>query len=398
MAWKHLGLRGLAAGLALGVVVSGSALPAAGTQHRQAPAAAIVLAQPVLAAAQPLPAAVATKSARTTANLHLRQRAGTQYASLALIPLGTVVARTGRTAGTWWEVMYGGKTGWSSSAYLRAVVSSSSAPAPAPSASSTRWFSGSQALYTRPAYSSKRLMAHSRGTKVTVLRTSGTWSEVRAPSGTGWVRTGGLSKSVTRYTGATIYPSSSHRWTMYRSNIRTGPSTGHRSLGVLPAGEMMPLIQSRNGWSRVKSSRGTGWVKGTLLTNLATKAPPHLQPVTSRMLGAVKRNFPTAYSSVGTVREGSVGHRLGLGADLMITNWSAASGIDNGNRIVDYMIRNQKALAIDYIIWRDRIWLSQDRQWGPYSMGGWGRHLSPRGWNATTLHYDHIHVDTFVAR
>jgi uncharacterized protein YgiM (DUF1202 family) len=396
--WKNTGRRGLAAGIALGIVVAGGAVPAAGAQAPGTATSAV--AGPVRAAAplavapaarSAVPAA-ATKYAKTTANLHLRQRPGTKYASLALMPKGSVVARTGKVSGKWWEVRHAGKTGWASSDYLRSTA------APAAAATSSRWFGGSQALYAKPTFSSKRLMAYTKGTKATVLRTSGSWSEVRALGGRGWIPTAALSKTQTYYTGATILPSATYRWTTGRANVRTGASTAHRSLGILPAGEMMPRLGTKNGWSRVKTSRGTGWIKNTLLTNLATKAPAHLQPVTAKMLKAVKRNFPNHYSSVGTLRSGSIGHRLGLGADFMIRNWSAASGIGNGNQMANYLVANADALGVDYIIWRDRIWLGQDGQWGPYSKGGWGRHLTSRGWNATTMHYDHIHVDTFVSR
>jgi uncharacterized protein YgiM (DUF1202 family) len=306
---------------------------------------------------------------------------------------GTVVARTGRTSGTWWQVRHGGMTGWASSNYLRTTAAPEATP---PAGATVRWFAGSQALYAKPTFASKRLQAFTKGIKATQLRTSGSWSYVQAPGSRGWVPTRDLSKTATRYTGATILPSSSYRWTRYASNVRTGGSTATRSLGVVPAGEMMPLLGTRNGWSKVKTSHGTGWIKGTLLTNLATKAPPHLQPVTARMIKSVKARYGKTFGSVGTLRDGSIGHRLGVGVDFMMRGWNSSTGIRNGDAMAAYLVRNRGALDIDYIIWRDRIWLSQDGQWGPYSKGGWGRHLDSRGWNATTMHYDHLHVETHV--
>jgi uncharacterized protein YgiM (DUF1202 family) len=408
--------RGAAASLALAVVVGGGAPPAAAATGLQQPAAAAgalapgatggsglgaaaalspATAAPASSRPASVPAAAAVKYAKTTANLHLRKGPGTRHASLGLMKKGTVVARTGKVSGAWWQVTYGGKTGWASTTYLRSTTAPATPQTPARKATD-RWFGGSQALYTKPTFASKRLQAHTKGTKATLLRSSGTWSYVQAPSGKGWLPTADLSKTATRYTGATILPSSDYRWTRHRSNVRVGGSTSTRSLGVVPAGEMMPLLQVRNGWSKVKTSRGTGWIKNTLLTNLATNAPAHLQPVTAKLLKNVEARYAGSYSSAGTIRNGSIGHRLGLGVDYMIKGWSTSAGIRKGDALAAYLVKNHRALDVDYVIWRDRIWLSQDGQWGPYSKGGWGRHLDSRGWNATTLHHDHIHVDTLV--
>lgn len=389
---NQLFTQGAVASVALALVAAGGAPPAAAAAPR-APTSSVSAAS--LAASLPLPTAAKTRYATTTANLNLRRGAGTRYSSLGIMKKGTVVVRTGRTSGAWWQVKHGSKTGWASSTYLRATGKPAATPRPGTS-TAIRWFAGSQALYVRPTFASKRLQAFTKGMKATQLRTSGSWSYVQAPGSRGWIPTRDLSKKATRYTGSTILPSSRHRWTRYASTVRTGGSTAFRSRGVVPAGEMMPVLSGRNGWTRVKTSKGTGWIKNTLLTNLATKAPPHLQPVTAKMIKKVKARYGRTYSSVGTLRNGSIGHRLGIGSDFMMRGWSTSSGIRNGNAIASYLVKNRASLDIDYIIWRDRIWLRQDGQWGPYSKGGWGRHLNARGWNATTMHYDHVHVETLV--
>lgn len=389
---NQLFTQGAVASVALALVVAGGAPPAAAAAPRATTSSVSAASS---AASLPLPTAAKTRYAKTTANLNLRRGAGTRYSSLGIMKKGTVVVRTGRTSGAWWQVKHGSKTGWASSTYLRATGKPAATPRPGTS-TGIRWFAGSQALYVRPTFASKRLQAFTKGMKATQLRTSGSWSYVQAPGSRGWIPTRDLSKKATRYTGSTILPSSRHRWTRYASNVRTGGSTAFRSRGVVPAGEMMPVLSGRNGWTRVKTSKGTGWIKNTLLTNLATKAPPHLQPVTAKMIKKVKARYGRTYSSVGTLRNGSIGHRLGIGSDFMMRGWSTSSGIRNGNAIASYLVKNRASLDIDYIIWRDRIWLRQDGQWGRYSKGGWGRHLNARGWNATTMHYDHVHVETLV--
>ncbi|MEH7401738.1 SH3 domain-containing protein [Gottfriedia acidiceleris] len=55
---------------------------------------------------------------QTTANLYLRQGAGTTYKSLVIIPKGKVITATQKN-GNWYKVTYSSKTGWVSGTYLK---------------------------------------------------------------------------------------------------------------------------------------------------------------------------------------------------------------------------------------------------------------------------------------
>ncbi|MES9685292.1 SH3 domain-containing protein [Gottfriedia acidiceleris] len=55
---------------------------------------------------------------QTSANLNLRQGAGTTYNSLVIIPKGKVITATQRN-GNWYKVTYSSKTGWVSGTYLK---------------------------------------------------------------------------------------------------------------------------------------------------------------------------------------------------------------------------------------------------------------------------------------
>ncbi|MFF2877252.1 SH3 domain-containing protein [Gottfriedia sp. NPDC057991] len=55
---------------------------------------------------------------QTTANLNLRQGAGTTYKSILTIPKGKVITATQRN-GKWYKVTYSSKTGWVSGTYLK---------------------------------------------------------------------------------------------------------------------------------------------------------------------------------------------------------------------------------------------------------------------------------------
>ncbi|GAA4366743.1 hypothetical protein [Paeniglutamicibacter cryotolerans] len=119
-----------------------------------------------------------------------------------------------------------------------------------------------------------------------------------------------------------------------------------------------------------------------------------LQPKTKAMISAVKKRYGTSLTGIGGVRNGSNGHGDGLAADFMLRAYNSAAGIKAGEKIAAYLVANHETLDVGFVIWRDRIWLAYDGQWGSYSKGGWGKHLEvSRGWNTTTRHMDHFHAE-----
>ena len=67
-----------------------------------------------------------TKTATTTGNLNLRDKASTGGKILTTIPKGkTVTILSEKDANGWYKVSYGGKTGYVSGAYLNAKTNSS---------------------------------------------------------------------------------------------------------------------------------------------------------------------------------------------------------------------------------------------------------------------------------
>lgn len=379
------------------VVALSAGLIGAGLVPAVAAESALVPVSQEAGAAQ-VSAAAAAKTVtvvKTTANLNLRKKPGKQYESLATLKKGTVVAKTGKTSGKWWQVKVGKNTGWVSSEYLKTstVVAKTGTPKPQVKtpAGSSRWIDGTQAIYAKAAKTSKRLMAQTGGTKVKLLKTVGKWSQVQTPTGKGWIEKSELVTSASKASGN----SRTHRWTVAASNVRRGPSTAHASYGILPANQKVAFIRSANGWSKVTTPKGTtGWIRNTQLTVIEYRALKKLQPKTIAMISAVKKRYGKSLIGVGGVRSGSSGHGDGLAADFMIKGYGSAAGIKAGDKMAAYLVANHENLGLEFIIWRDRIWLAYDGQWGAYSKGGWGKHLEvSRGWNTTTRHMDHIHAE-----
>ncbi|KAB7741381.1 hypothetical protein GA707_17680 [Nostocoides sp. F2B08] len=93
------------------------------------------------------------------------------------------------------------------------------------------------------------------------------------------------------------------------------------------------------------------------------------------VLAAVKASFP-GMTNIGGVRPDSMpDHPSGRALDFM------TSDRGYGDAIANMLISRAGELNIEYIIWRQRVWLPSS---------GW-RTMEDRG-SATANHYDHVHV------
>jgi uncharacterized protein YraI len=130
----------------------------------------------LVAADENVPAATAAPSAGTTtlkatSNVNLRKGPGTSYAILLVIPSGSIVTLLSTTQQNgFYNISYGGSTGWSHSAYLTAVTTTTPAPstdpngAPSPDNAIVRaasavgfsyWWGGGAWLASGPTSSNK---------------------------------------------------------------------------------------------------------------------------------------------------------------------------------------------------------------------------------------------------
>lgn len=336
--------------------------------------------------AAPKPPVAAKPTHRwTTANVNLRPTSSTKGDSLGLVPRGEKVTVVKSTDG-WSNAKTSQGTGWMSSGYLATTA--------VPAKETYRWTTNDVNLRSDGSTDKPSLGVVPEGEKVTYLRSEGGWAQVKSSEGTGWISEGYLSKTVHTPTPETPPPASDakFRWVTANLNLRDSGSTSGKALGVLPIGEKVTFIKSVNGWANVKTSKGTGWVSEAFLAKTVYTAPAGLKPNAVKVKNLIAQLYPYEVYSIGGVRQGSVGHSAGVALDLMIRDYKSASGIKAGDAIAAYLLENRVALGIDYLIWRDRIWLQGRGGWVPYSKGGYGGHLG--AWNDTTLHHDHIHVET----
>ncbi len=86
-------------------------------------------------------------------------------------------------------------------------------------------------------------------------------------------------------------------------------------------------------------------------------------------------------------------HPLGRACDLMYS-YPSAVGIDAGWRAANWLVANQAALGVKYVIWQGKIWNAHTRPgpWTDYVSTAYG---CPNPANVTGCHYDHVHVSMF---
>lgn len=129
---------------------------------------------------------------KTTENLNLRKSPSTSAASLGVMPKGTIVKLTGQKSGTWSQLTWGSKTGWSATQYLstRTYLKDDS----------VRYMTRYSGIYSTAART-KRIGSVNLRTEVSLLEVSGTSSHIKTAYYHGWVD----SKNVVRTRPAKQY-------------------------------------------------------------------------------------------------------------------------------------------------------------------------------------------------
>ncbi|MGL3806051.1 SH3 domain-containing protein [Paeniglutamicibacter sp. R2-26] len=304
-----------------------------------------------------------------------------------------------RTSGSWQQVKTTAGIGWIPSKYLsnKAIKppvsdikpTTPKPPTPLPPTlnfSTPKWTTSAVNVRAAAGTNYKSQGVIPAGEKVLQARAADGWANVKTSKGAGWVSE--------RYLTATQNKpeENQYRWTSGNVNLRTGNGTTYAVIDVVPAGEKVTFLESKGGWARVVSSKGTGWISESLLSKTAVAT---LQPDTLAVINAVRARYSSAISSIGGIRPGSVGHSAGKAADIMIKDYRSPASVAKGDDMAQFLINNRASLGISYLIWQDKIWLGPARGWEEYSKSGKYGQQFVGNWNDTTLHMDHIHAETY---
>lgn len=101
-----------------------------------------------------------------------------------------------------------------------------------------------------------------------------------------------------------------------------------------------------------------------------------LQVRTILVARSISADFPEIHNIGGVRPDALRWHPDGLALDVMIPDPSSAEGIELGNQIVAFVLKNADRFGIQDAIWRGTYYTPGGRQ-----SGGYG-------------HYDHVHITT----
>lgn len=191
-------------------------------------------------------------------------------------------------------------------------------------------------------------------------------------------------------TSASKATAGASRTTTVNLNLRKGPSRSYGVIKVLRKGVRVTLTgRASNGFVKVRSGNGTGWVSTRYLSASkvvarSTRATPRgLKPNAAKTYRAAVTKFPRI-KTVHGVRSGGGDHGTGRAVDLMVPSYKSASGKKLGGDVAGWARTNARSLGISYVIWNQRIW-SVGR-----SKEGW-RAMANRGGDSAN-HKDHVHI------
>ncbi len=378
--------------------------------------------------------AAAGGTATVNANVQVRRAATTMAPAIGTATVGEKVAITDTMEGLWAPVKWRGQSGWIYGSYLDfdAVVvaaddkaddsassdSEKSAPEPETDRSASQQNSSSQVIKTMyttdavnvrtgPGTEHRSLAVLPKGRSVDVRGdASGSWTPVIYEGKDAWIHSDYLADEPVAET-TTAY-------TTTRVNLRSGPSLDDSIVRVLETNTEIQLTGVAQGdWRQVNDSGSLRWISSLYISDkpidlssgpsegsgqYGPEAPVNTSPTggplntgysqgldemretTKGVVYAVRRAFPQITTMYGVRPDPFPDHPSGRAVDLMMPN--GASDVDLGNALSSWLRANANALDIEYLIWRQHIWINGSSDWEA---------MEDRG-GITANHYDHVHV------
>ena len=241
----------------------------------------------------------------TTARVHFRTGAGTNYSSMGVLDEGTKVTYIS-ASGNWTKVQYNSKTGYICSDYLEKEQSTST--------TSTMYVAPDVGLNVRkgPGTSYSKVTTLSKGTAVTVHSTSDGWSKITANGVEGYVSSQYLSsKKPSSSNGSTSTTSTMYVTPDVGLNVRKGPGTSYSKITKLSKGTAVTVHSTSNGWSKITANGVEGYVSSEYLSSKKPSSSNGSTSTTKTMyvtpdVGLNVRKGPgTSYSKITKLSKGT---------------------------------------------------------------------------------------------
>lgn len=194
----------------------------------------------------------------TLENLSMRQGPSTNYTRILIIPKGATVESISSADG-WDKIIYEGKTGYSSSAYLTQNQEPPKVETPAPIQKVTTYN-----VYMRqgPSTSYESIQLIPKGAQVESISSDNGWDLVTYQGKTGYTSSAYLKEGTVEVPKPLI----TIKQTTVNLSLRQGPATSYDRILVIPQGSQVESISSSDGWDKISYLGTTGYASSSYLT------------------------------------------------------------------------------------------------------------------------------------
>jgi cell wall-associated NlpC family hydrolase len=223
-----------------------------------------------------------TKATVTASALNIRSGASTSYSIVTKTYSGESVEILESSNG-WYKVkLSNGKIGWASASYISTSSNSGGESSDNNTSTGTKATVTASSLNIRSGASTSYSIVTTayRGESVEILESLNGWHKVKLSNGKiGWAsasyistssNSGGESSNDSKPTPTPApTPITGTKATVTASslNIRSGASTSYSIVTTAYRGEIVEILESLNGWHKVKSSNGKiGWASASYIT------------------------------------------------------------------------------------------------------------------------------------
>ena len=324
-----------------------------------------------------------------TAALNLRTGPGLGYRVITVLPEGTRVTTTGKTARGFAEVVRGSSRGWSSMQYL------ASARTGLPAVIGVRVATANLNIRATSGLNARIVAVVRKGTRLSVTgATQNGWTQIVYRNAVRWVAAKYLANPRVSQPAPPKLPRiTGTRYATTALDVRSTYADRYTLIAEVPRGTALKITGVvRNGRMQIIYANAVRWVTAMYLSTTRPTGIPtswrtverNLQPNAIRAHRAVRSRFPSITTIYGWRRDVTPDHPAGRALDLMIPKYKTAAGRKLGFEVANWARANAQSLHINYVIWDQKIWnIERDRE-------GW-RFMASRG-SDTANHKDHVHI------
>ncbi|KZZ86042.1 SH3 domain-containing protein [Bacillus sp. SJS] len=214
-------------------------------------------------------------------DVRIRKGPGTGHAIVGTFPYGKQAVLL-KKEGEWTNISFNGVTGWISSRYASSSIKDSKekTDVKGPSGYIT---ATSLNVRSAPSSASSLLGSVTKGTKVAILKSEGSWLRISYSGKTGWVsrdfvKSGSLESQIkTGKTGIVTAAS---------LNVRNAPSPTGGLSGKVVKNEQVSILEEKNSWTKIRfNGSQTGWVSSLYIKASETGSQQDTAPKNS---GAIR--------------------------------------------------------------------------------------------------------------